>query len=87
MIDRKKTVEAEEIYKDSKRMWTAFDLAMKEIEDVLSRKKHPTDLTRMAAAVVSSYSRIKTTEIHNKALELVIARKDLKAIPFKPEDE
>ena len=56
---------------------------MKEIEDVLDRKKSITDVTRVAANTVSNYSRIKLTEIHDKALELMIARKDIKAIDMK----
>jgi uncharacterized protein YejL (UPF0352 family) len=80
---KKEFMEALEVKADSRRMNKAFDLAMTEIENVLDRTKAITDLTRMAAGVVSSYSRIKSTEIHEKALEILIARKDLKQIPFK----
>jgi hypothetical protein len=64
-------------------MARAFDLAMKEIEEVLNRKKSITDITRLAANLVSNYSRIRSTEIHDKALELMIERKDIKEIPLK----
>lgn len=67
---------------DSRLMSKAFKLAMKEIEEVLDRKKPITDITKVAANIVSNYSRIKSTEIHDKALELMIARKDIKAIDF-----
>ena len=73
----------EKITEDSKTMSRAFKLAMKEIEEVLDRKKPITDITRVAANTVSNYSRIKTTEIHDKALELMIARKDIKFIEMK----
>jgi hypothetical protein len=67
---------------DSKVMERAFKLAIQEIEEVLSRKKPITDITRVAANTVSNYSRIKSTEIHDKALELMMARKDIKSIPM-----
>jgi len=46
-------------------MSKSFALAVKEIEDVLERKKPITD------------------EIHDKAIELMIARQDIKAIGFE----
>lgn len=78
-----KKMNFENCTKDSKAMSKAFALAMKEIEDVLERKKPITDITKVAANTVSNYSRIKSTEIHDKALELMIARKDIKAIGFE----
>jgi uncharacterized protein YejL (UPF0352 family) len=72
---KKEFMEAKDLKSDSKRMQKAFYLAMTEIENVLDRTKAITDLTRMAAGVVNSYSRIKSTEIHDKALELLITRK------------
>jgi len=78
-----KKLDFEYINKDSLIMEKAFKLALKEIEDVLDRKKSITDVTRVAANTVSNYSRIKSTEIHDKALELMIARKDIKAIEMK----
>jgi len=71
------------INEDSQIMAKAFKLAMIEIEAVLDRKKPITDITRVAANTVSNYSRIKSTEIHDKALELMIARKDIRAIEMK----
>lgn len=65
---------------DSRSMAKVFALSLTEIEGVLSRKKPITDVTRVAANTLSNYSRIKSTEIHDKALELMIARKDIKAI-------
>ena len=78
-----KRLDFEYTNKDSIIMEKAFKLALKEIEDVLDRKKSITDVTRVAANTVSNYSRIKSTEIHDKALELMIARKDIKAIDMK----
>ena len=46
---------------DSKRMEKVFDLAITEIEAVLARKKPVTDLTRLAGASLSNYSKIKST--------------------------
>lgn len=71
-----------DVKQDSQLMSKAFKLAMKELEDVLDRKKPITDITKVAANTVSNYSRIKSTEIHDKALELMIARKDIKQINF-----
>lgn len=73
----KSTVDTKE---DSRSMAKVFALSLTEIEGVLSRKKPITDVTRVAANTLSNYSRIKSTEIHDKALELMIARKDIKAI-------
>jgi len=61
-------------------MRKVFVLALKELEEVLERKKSITDVTRVAANTLSNYSRIKSSEVHDKALELMIARKDIKAI-------
>ena len=36
-----------------------------------------TDVTRVAANTLSNYSRIKSTEIHDKALEIMLRRKDI----------
>lgn len=77
-----KKMSFEKVTEDSRTMGGAFKLAMKEIEEVLERKKPITDVTKIAANTVSNYSRIKSTEIHDKALELMMARKDIKAIGF-----
>lgn len=65
---------------DSKAMAKVFALALKEIEIVLEGKKAITDVTKVAANTLSNYSRIKTTEIHDKALELMIAKDNRKLI-------
>lgn len=75
-----KKLKFDECKDDSRVMGKAFRLAMQEIEEVLERKKPITDITKVAANTVSNYSRIKSTEIHDKALELMIARKDIKMI-------
>jgi hypothetical protein len=69
-----------DLYQDSETLRRAYQLSAKEIEEVLSRKKHPTDLTRIAAVTIGSFSRIKSVEVHEKALELMIERKDLKML-------
>jgi len=79
----KKQLNFDKCTEDSRLMGKAFKLAVKEIEEVLDRKKPITDITKVAANTVSNYSRIRSTEIHDKALELMIARKDMKAIEFE----
>lgn len=66
---------------DTKSMKRVFELCIKEIEAVLDRKKSITDITRLAANTLSNYSRLKSTEIHDKAIEMMIARKDIKTLP------
>jgi hypothetical protein len=58
-------------------MQKVFRLSIAEIEAVLSRSKAITDVTRVAANTLSNYSRIKSTEIHDKALEIMLTRKDI----------
>jgi hypothetical protein len=62
---------------DSISMKIVFKLAIKEINDVLERKRAITDVTRVAANTLSNYSRIKSTEIHDKALEIMMTRNDI----------
>lgn len=66
---------------DTRTMKKVFSLAVKEVEAALGRTKPITDITRLAGNTLSSYSRIKSSEIHDKALEILLARKDLRAIP------
>jgi hypothetical protein len=66
---------------DTVSMKNVFRMSIVEIEAVLGRKKPITDITRLAANTLSNYSRIKSTEIHDKAIELMIARKDIKMLP------
>lgn len=75
-----KKVDLARINQDTQVMATVFRLAVKELEEVLSHRKTPTDLTRIASNTASTYGKIKSAEIHDKALELLIARKDLKLI-------
>lgn len=69
----KKEVEAN-ITKDSKAMEKVFELALKEIEAVLDSKTNISDVTKLACAALGGYSRIKSTEVHNKALEIAMGR-------------
>ena len=62
------------VTKDSEAMEKAFSLCLKEIESVLGGERGITDLTKLAAATLGGYSRIKSTEIHDKALEIMLAR-------------
>jgi hypothetical protein len=68
------------ITEDTETWKPAFKLAAKEIEEVLSHRKLPTDLTRIASNTGSTYAKLKSAEIHDKALELLITRNDLKLI-------
>ncbi len=65
---------------DSKKMAGAFDLAVKELEAVLGRKKSITDVTKIAAGTVANYSRIKSTEVHEMGLKLMMKKNNIKQI-------
>jgi len=69
------------INQDTEAMGDLFNLCVKEIRDVLTRKATMTDITRLAAATLSNYTRLKSTEIHDKAIELMMTRKDIKQLP------
>lgn len=71
---------------DSLAMEKVFRLSLVEIEEVLSRKRPITDITKVAANTLSNYSRIKSTEIHDKALEIMLSRKDIKILPQGSDD-
>jgi hypothetical protein len=59
-------------------MEVVFNLAIDEIESVLNHEKAITDVTRLAANTLSNYSRLKSTEIHDKALEIMLIRNNLR---------
>lgn len=63
-----------DVSKDSSAMGKVFSLSLEEIESVLDRKKAITDVTKLASASLSNYSRIKSTEIHDKALEIMLGK-------------
>ena len=71
--------------RDSESMRSIFLLSIKEIEETLNGKKKISDNTRLAAATLLSYSKIKTADIQEKALEIGIrgAGRQLKAIDGK----
>lgn len=64
----------EGIKRDSEAMKNVFHLSLGEIEKVLAGKVSITDLTKVAAGTLTNYSRIKSTEIHEKALEIMLAK-------------
>jgi len=64
----------QDIYQDSKKMKKAFDLSVDEIEKVLDRKKPITDITKLAGVTLAAYSRVKSTEMHDKALEIMLTK-------------
>ncbi len=73
----------QDIYQDSRKMKKAFDMAVDEVEAVLSRKKTITDITKLAGITIATYSRVKSTEMHDKALEIMIERKGPLTLPEK----
>jgi hypothetical protein len=75
-----KKSDLDQFNRDTGTMEKVFELAVKELEEVLSHKKPPTDLTRIASNTASTYGKLKSAEIHDKALWILIARKDLKLI-------
>lgn len=68
----------EKTSEDSRAMKESFKLAMKEIEAVLGKKRSITDLTKLAANTVSNYAKIRSTEVHDKALEVMLLRRGMK---------
>ena len=66
---------------DSEKMSKVFDLAVSELEQVLDRKKAITDITKIAAGTVANYSRIKSTEIHELGLKLMMEKNGIKELP------
>lgn len=62
------------------RMKKHYELSLDEIEKVLSDKKPITDKTRLAANVVSNYAKLKQSEVHDKGLEIMREKMQLKAI-------
>lgn len=68
------------ISEDSQEMKSSFKLAMRELEAVLDRKKPLTDLTKVAANTVSNYAKIKSSEVHDKGLEIMLMRKEMQMI-------
>jgi hypothetical protein len=60
---------------DSKAMRPAFLKAVKDLEAVFERKAPVTDLARDELCFVGAYAKVKTTEIHSRALEIAIGRK------------
>jgi len=78
-----KRLDFDRLTEDTTTWKKAFRLAAREIEEVLDHKKTPTDLTRIASNTGSTYAKLKSAEIHDKALELLIARKDMKLIEEK----
>lgn len=65
---------------DSQKMAKAFDLAVNELEAVLGRTKAITDITKIAAGTVANYSRIKSTEVHELGLKLMMKKNGIKQI-------
>lgn len=69
----------------SRKMEEVFDLSIKELKGVLNGSHGATDTSRMAVATMGIYSRLKASEIHEKALSYQMAkdlsedRKQLKA--------
>jgi hypothetical protein len=63
-------------------MERVFGLGIQEIENVLTGKKTITDVTRLASNTLSNYSRILSSEIHERALEFM-AEGQFKKLPHK----
>lgn len=68
---------------DSDLMKKSFQLSVKELEAVLDRKKSFTDITKLAATTLNSYSKIRSTEVHEKGLEIMLMKQDVKQLPEK----
>ncbi|OFW57226.1 MAG: hypothetical protein A2W01_04165 [Candidatus Solincola sediminis] len=66
--------------RDADAMQSVFRLSLKEIEEVLEKKRSITDATRLAASTLMSYAKIKSADIQEEALRAAIRGKQPKAI-------
>ncbi|OGQ00763.1 MAG: hypothetical protein A2Z40_04115 [Deltaproteobacteria bacterium RBG_19FT_COMBO_60_16] len=66
--------------RDTEAMQSVFRLSIKEIEEVLGKKRSITDATRLAASTLMSYAKIRSTDIQEEALRASILGKQPKAI-------
>lgn len=66
--------------RDTKKMLRIFDLSVKEVEEVLSNKKTISEKTKISIASLGVYSRLKSAEVHEMALKILMQRHKIKAI-------
>jgi hypothetical protein len=59
---------------DSIRMKDVFELSVSEIESVLGRKKANTGITKLAATSLSAYAKIRSMEIHEASLRVMLSK-------------
>lgn len=76
----KKQVPVEVVKTDSSKMERVFELSVEEIERVLNKKCAITDVTKIASSALATYSRIRSTEVHELGLQLVMARMGAKKL-------
>lgn len=60
--------------KETDKMSKVFDLAVNEIEKVLSDKKAITDKTKVSVASLGVYSRLRSAEVHEEALKIMVQK-------------
>ena len=69
--------------KDTKQMHGIFGLAVKEIEAILKNKQPITERTQLSIASLGVYSRLKSAEVHERALEIMVMKYGKKHLPRK----
>ena len=65
----------EKINQDSEALRPAFLLAAKHLESYLDGKTAGSDKIKVAAITVNGYAKVRSTEIHDKALEIMMAKR------------
>jgi len=66
---------------DTDSMKEIFKLSIEEVKQVLNGARSITDVTKIAAITISNYTRLKSAEIHDKAIEVMLARKNTVSLP------
>ncbi len=71
------------VKKKTEKMDEVFDTALAEIKAVLDRTKAITDVTKLAANMLSNYSKIYASEVHDRGLDIIEQRLRAKQISEK----
>jgi hypothetical protein len=77
----------QETQEDNEKIKKALNLSLDEIIHVLENKQKITDRTKMATATFMGYTRLRSTQVHQRALEVAVARKDVLPLPPHGEGE
>jgi tartrate dehydratase beta subunit/fumarate hydratase class I family protein len=75
MAKQVRSPEFDVFHNDSRSMKEPFGLAIEEITSVLQRKRAITDVTKVASVTLSTYGKIRSTEVHEMALHVMMNKK------------